>query len=115
MNVGVSSWVLQQDNDRAHKAAPSIIKAWNPKHGGVKVSLLHDWPGNSPDLNPIETLWAWARAGVDAKGCKTFQELRNFVVDTLQNTPKELLRGLVDSIGKRVKACIENVRDKTNY
>jgi len=114
-NVGVSNWVFQQDNDTAHKAAPAIIKAWNSKHAGVHVSLLPEWPGNSPYLNPIENLWAWAQVEVDAKGCNTFQEYQKCVVDTLQNAPKKLSRDLVDSMGKRVRACVENARDKTKY
>lgn len=114
-NVGVTNWVFQQDNDPSHKAAASIIKAWNSKHHGVQVSLLADWPGNSPDLNPIENLWAWAQAEVDAKGCKTFQEFKNCVFNTLQNAPKQLLRNLVESMGRRVRACVENNGDKTKY
>jgi hypothetical protein len=114
-NVGVSNWVFQQDNDPSHKAAGSIIQAWNSQHPGVQVSLLADWPGNSPDLNPIENLWAWAQAEVDAKGCKTFQEFKKCVFDTLQKAPRKLLRGLVGSMGRRVRACIENDGDKTKY
>lgn len=114
-NKGVNQWVFQQDNDPSHKAAASIIKAWNSKHHGVKVSLLVGWPGNSPDLNPIENLWAWAQAEVDAMGCKTFQEFKKCVFSTLKNVPKKFLGSLVGSMGKRVRACIENEGDKTKY
>ena len=93
----------------------SIIKAWNSKHHGVKVSLLVGWPGNSPDLNPIENLWAWAQAEVDAMGCKTCQEFKKCVSSTLKNVPKKLLGSLVGSMGKRVRACIENEGYKTKY
>jgi transposase len=114
-NVGVNNWVFQQDNDPSHKVAASIIKAWNCKHPGVQVSLLADWPGNSPDLNPIENLWACTEAEVEAKGCKTFQQFKKCVFNTLHNVPRKLLRGLVGSMGRRVRACIENDGDKTKY
>ena len=114
-NKGVNQWAFQQDNDPSHKAAASIIKAWNSKHHGVKVSLLVGWPGNSPDLNPIENLWAWARAEVDAMGCKTFQEFKKCVFSTLKNVPEKLLGSQLGSMGKRVRACIENEGDKTKY
>lgn len=114
-NKGVSKWVFQQDNDPSHKAAASIIKAWNSEHPGVQVSFLAGWPGNSPDLNPIENLWAWAQAEVDAMGCKAFPEFKKCVFNTLKNVPRKLLRGLVGSMGKRVRACIENEGDKTKY
>jgi hypothetical protein len=114
-NVGVTKWVLQQDNDPAHNAADGIIHAWNQRHHGVHVSMLTRWPGNSPDLNCIENLWAWAQAEVDAKGCKDVEEFKKCVIETLQNVPKKLLEDLVGSMGRRIHACIEANGDKTKY
>jgi hypothetical protein len=65
-------------------------------------------------LNPIENLWAWAQAEVDAMGCKTFQEFKKCVVSTLKNVPRKLLRGLVGSMGKRMRACIDNEGTRPN-
>jgi DDE superfamily endonuclease len=114
-SAGLSSWVFQQDNDPSHSEAAHTIKAWNKKHSGVHVSLLKGWPGNSPDLNCIENLWAWAQAKVDAQGCKDIQEFKKCVVETLQNVPKQLLDNLVGSMSRRVQACINNKGDKTKY
>lgn len=114
-NVGISNWVFQQDNDPCHRAAADIIKTWNQQHPGVHVSLLSGWPGNSPDLNCIENLWAWAQAKVDAQGCKTIEEFKICVIKTLQNVPRKYLQGLVGSMGSRIQACIDNNGDKTKY
>lgn len=114
-NVGISRWVFQQDNDPCHKAAAGIIDTWNQQHSGVQVSLLSNWPGNSPDLNCIENLWAWAQAKVDAKGCKTIEEFKDCVIKTLHNVPQKYLQGLVGSMGRRIKACIDNNGGKTKY
>lgn len=111
----ITRWAFQQDNDPAHNEAATIIKAWNGQHNGSTVKLLEGWPGNSPDLNCIENLWAWAQAKVDAKGCKTIEEFKKCVIDTLENVPEKLLQDLVGSMGKRVKACIENNGGKTKY
>ena len=52
---------------------------------------------------------------MDAKGCKTIEEFKKCVIDTLENVPEKLLHDLVGSMDKRVKACIENNGEKTKY
>jgi hypothetical protein len=114
-NQGCTRWTFQQDNDPTHKAAMVTIQAWNRAHPGCHVSLLPAWPGNSPDLNPIENLWAWAQAKVDAAGCKSFEEFKNCVENTLKNVPPKQLTALVNSMKSRLRLCIENGGDKTGY
>jgi hypothetical protein len=114
-NQGCTKWIFQQDNDPTHRVAMATIQAWNKAHPGCQVSLLHAWPGNSPDLNPIENLWAWAQTKVDAAGCKSFDELKICVANTLKNVPPKLLHALVSSMKARLRICIENGGDKTGY
>lgn len=114
-NEGITDWIFQQDNDPSHGSASGIIKAWSQQQRGVKVSLLLAWPGNSPDLNPIENLWAWAQRKVDEAGCKDFSSFKKCVSKTLHNAPKHLLEAYVDSMENRLQACIQNNGDKTKY
>jgi hypothetical protein len=114
-SLGLSSWVMQQDNDPCHKSANAVVNAWVQAHPGMHVSVLCGWPGNSPDLNPIENLWAWAQAKVDEQGCTTFDEFKQCVVHTLQGVPKQMLQNLVNSMKNRIAACIQRLGEKIGY
>jgi transposase len=55
----VRKLVLQQDNARPHVASATTL--WMKRQG---VKVLEAWPPYSPDLNPIEEIWAWMKRKV---------------------------------------------------
>ena len=112
--LGIASWVFQQDNDPNHRDAEQHIKEWNAKHYS-SVSLLADWPPNSPDLNPIENVWAWMDAEVNKLGCKTFKEYKAALSKLAREIPQADIKNLYASMPERLALVIERNGGKTGY
>jgi hypothetical protein len=89
---GQASWYFQQDNDPTHKAGPGHVAAWNAKQRSSVQFMT--WPPNSPDLSPIENIWAIVDGKVQAKGCSTFQEFKDAVLHELKSVPLSTLKDL---------------------
>lgn len=101
-------WILQQDGDRSHSvASKSAVDAYNKIFHESHISILPQWPANSPDLSPIENLWAVVQAKADATGCQAFREYQNSVVTIIKNTPLAHLSNYFKSMKGRLKKCIE--------
>lgn len=111
---GVGSWVLQQDNDPSHKVAVAVLREWNTQQS-CSVTLLPKWPPNSPDLNLIENVWAYAQSKVDAQACKTFEQFKQAVLFEMKHIPKRMLTNLYKSMPKRVAQVIALGGGKTKY
>jgi hypothetical protein len=111
---GLSKFCLQQDGDPTHRVARAEICSWNCK-GNFHVELVENWPGNSPDLNPIENVWAWVDRRVQAMGCKTFVQFKAAVDKSFAEIPRPMLKNLVRSMRGRLLKVVEYDGDKTGY
>jgi hypothetical protein len=107
-------WVLQQDNDPTHRVASHTIATWNRAHS-VRCELLDNWPPNSPDLNPIENVWGWVDAKVQALGCQNFPQFQKAVLATVKAVPQSMLDNLFASRPKRISKVIDSKGEKTGY
>lgn len=112
------NWVLQQDNDPTHAAASAMaVKAWNAtlvSQGikGGKVTIMANWPPNSPDLSIIENVWAMVQKRVDKAGCANFTDFKAKVVEELAKiNPVKLFA----SIPERMHECIQAKGDRTKH
>jgi transposase len=75
-----------------------------------------DWPGNSPDLNPIENCWNFMKEKLKTKDTGSIPKLI-FEVKKLWTTglPKEYLKKLSDSMPQRIKDVLAVKGDSSGY
>ncbi len=93
-------YVFQHDNDPKHMAKST--KEWlKKKH--IKVL---EWPSQSPDLNPIETLWRELKVRV-AK-LQPRNDLKRTCKEEWDKIPLEMCANLVANCKKRLTSVIAN-------
>jgi hypothetical protein len=78
---------------------------------------LMDWPLQSPDLNPIENLWAIvkARRAKKFRFPTTREELIDQIFDIWDNIEMEIVEKLADSAQKRVSEVLRLKGKNTKY
>src|SRR3954471_24891958 len=84
---------MLNDEDNAPKHKSYLVRTWLFNNG---IQCI-DFPPYSPDLNPIENLWADLARRVEEFQCETMEELQDIVAEEWKKTSKELLRTLVHS------------------
>ncbi|CAH1992033.1 unnamed protein product, partial [Acanthoscelides obtectus] len=99
---------------------PQVKKWFNKRekpifmHDGVDIL---DWPGNSPDMNPIENVWEFLKSEVTMKAPTTKQELINILNDTWKYNPelKIKIQNCISSMPRRVEAVLAAKGGHTKY
>ena len=94
-------WWFLQDNAPQHKSF--LIRTWLFNNG---IQCI-DFPPYSPDLNPIENLWANLARRVEEFQCDSMEELQDIVAEEWKNTDKELISKLARSMPERCQAVID--------
>ncbi len=74
-----------------------------------------DWPGMSPDLNPIEHLWGILKRKVEEQKVSNIHQLHDAVMEDWKRTPVATCEALVNYMPKRIKAVLENNGGHTKY
>ena len=70
------------------------------------VTVLSGWPARSPDINPIETVWAILQRQVGMRGPFTETELKQFVKEEWDKIPQETIDSIVLSYTARLQKCV---------
>ncbi|KAJ0388588.1 hypothetical protein P43SY_011719 [Pythium insidiosum] len=82
----------------------------------MEVQVM-DWPARSPDLNPIENLWASMARRVygDGQQYQTVAELKEAIVKAWCEIPLDEIRNLIASMRRRCVEVIAKKGGKTHY
>lgn len=108
---GHRPWIFQQDGDPKHTS--DRVQAWLRQH--VRFIPKADWPANSPDLNPIENLWAYLQNRVYAREPRTLGGLQRIIEEEWAAIPAEYLHKLIDSMPRRLVAVQYKQGGQTSY
>ena len=102
--------IFQQDKAPAHAARTTMN--FLAQKG---VSLL-PWPGNSPDLNPIEHVWSYVARRVRARGLPSNNaQYFEWILQEWENTPVGYIKSLYRSMYSRVQEVLKNKGGSTRY
>ena len=95
--MNIKNFIFQQDNDPKHTSG--IIKEF------LSSNNIHtvNYTPQSPDLNPIEHLWAYIKQKISDKNFQNKEDLITEVFRVWNNIPVNLCQKLVLSMKKCVK------------
>ncbi|CAL9697540.1 unnamed protein product [Knipowitschia caucasica] len=99
--------IFMQDNAPSH--ASKYSTAWLASKG-LKEGKIMTWPPCSPDLNPVENLWALIKRDLYREG-KQYTSLKSVweaLVVTAQKVDRQQIKKLTDSMDGRLLSVIEN-------
>lgn len=103
-------WMIQQDNAPCHSS--KVTKDWFAKN---LITVL-DWPAQSPDLNPIEHLWAHLKKQIGKLPRVTsVANLWEKTQDEWLKIPPEVCASLVNSMSRRCEAVRKARGGYTRY
>lgn len=94
--------ILQQDGAPCHTS--KAVKQWLKKG---KVEFIEDWPGQSPDISPIENLWGIMKARLRQEDTSTIPKLNVAIRKVWEEIPDSHYQNLVDSVPKRLQQVIK--------
>ena len=101
---------FQQDSAPCHKAK-SVMNWFQTK----KVKVFK-WPGNSPDLNPIENLWTLIKKKVCTSNPTTLDELKRTIKEIwCKDINQNVCKNLTNSMPSRIQKVIKNKGYHTKY
>jgi transposase len=112
------------NESRSEIEVPIVMEDGAPVHQGACKKLRQGlkWPNyahppNSPDLNPIENIWAYMKRQVTEKyrHITSQNEMRRIILEMWNNFTDDQWDGLIASMPERMKAVIAAKGGPTRY
>lgn len=94
--------ILQQDGAPCHTS--KAAKKWL---NDCEVEYIRDWPGQSPDISPIENLWGIMKACLRQEDTSTIPKLELAIQKVWDEIPASHCQNLADSVPNRLKQVIK--------
>ena len=95
-------WTWQQDNARPHTAINTRA---------VLLPLMQRlmlWPAKSPDLSPIEQIWAYIKNRLEGLNFKDRDELFNAILYEWNTIPNYVVHNIYQSFWARCIVCMKH-------
>lgn len=96
------NYILQDDNDPKHRS--KIVTNWKKENNVEYI----DWPSNSPDINPIENVWALLKHKIKKINVKNITELKEIILKCWNEIDASHIQNIINSIPSRIKQILSN-------
>jgi len=96
-----TKWRFQQDGAGPHR--PPKVRDFISENG---LAIMKH-PSNSPDLNPIELIWAYMKEQIEGLEIKNKQDLEDAIFETWAKIPDQVVKNCIDHLRQYLPRVIE--------